>query len=92
MTAHAQALLIQTAAFVLASIIDVGWDIQMGVWVSCLLFWVAFFLLYLSHRCHVTRLDLFFLRLGSVPFLLFGTLILWPLVESTLLVTLRPAE
>ena len=91
MAAHTQALLIQAVAFFLANMIMDGHRMLNGVVVSCLLFWVAFFLLFLRHHCHVTRFDLFFLRWGSLPFVLVGTPILAPLVESILHRILRPS-
>jgi len=38
------------------------------------------FLLYLGHRCHFTRVDLFLVRWGSVLFIVIGVLLLRPLV------------
>jgi hypothetical protein len=92
MTAHVQAVLTQAAAFILASTIVDGGRTQNGVLAGCLMFWITFFFLFFWHRCHVTRFDLFFLRWGSVPFLLVGTLMFWPLVESSLQPMLRPPE
>jgi hypothetical protein len=92
MSAHTQALLIQAVAFFLANMIMDGGRILHGVVVSCLLFWVSFFLLVLWHRSHVSRFDLLFLRWSSLPFVLVGTPILAPLVESTLNRIMRPAE
>lgn len=85
MAAHAQALLIQAVAFIaIISTIPDGGRVLTGLVVSCLLFWVTFFLLYLSHRCHATRFDLLFLRWGSVPFVLVGSPLLRPLMEPIL--------
>ena len=84
MAAHTQALLIQAVAFILACMIMDGGRILHGLVVSCLFFWVTFFLLFSWHRCNVTRFDLLFLRWGCVPFVFVGTPILAPIVESIL--------
>jgi hypothetical protein len=83
MTAGAQALLIQAVAciLVMGTVPDGGYMLN-GLVVSCFLFWVTFLLLFWAHRCLVTRFDLFFLRWGSVPFVLVGTPLLAPLVAS----------
>jgi len=88
MTAHAQAVLIQAVAFVfvLGTVPD-GGRMRNGLIAGCLLFWITYYLLQL---CHLTRFEQFFLRWGSVPFVLLGVLVLAPMVESFLQSTVYP--
>jgi hypothetical protein len=82
MAAHTQALTVQVAAFLfLSGLLDMG-RTDYGLLAACLLFWATFFLLFLCHRGHVTKFDLFFLRWGSLPFVLVGLLILPRYVKS----------
>jgi hypothetical protein len=82
MTARAQALLIQAVALLLPlSLILDGERTLNAVAVSCVLFWFTFFFLSLSHRFHLTRFDLLFLRWGLLAFVLIGTPLLRPAVE-----------
>lgn len=78
MAARTQALLIQAVALFVANFNADGGHLLAAVVASCSLFWVTFFLLFLSHRCHVTRFDLFFLRWGTIPFVLVGAPIIEP--------------
>jgi hypothetical protein len=82
MSAHAQAMLTQAVACFLACELRDGGRVFDGLVASCVLFWVTFFLLLLFQRGHLTRLNRFFLRWGSLPFVFIGTPILTPLVES----------
>ena len=92
MSAHAQALLIQLVAFILANTILDGGRILNAVLVSCLLFWGTAGVLFLYRRGSFSALDRVFLRWGSLPFLLIGTPLLMPVVESFLRLILRPAD
>ena len=81
MTARAQALLIPAVALLAAGLILDGGNTLNAVAVSCVLFWVTFFFLSLSHRFHLTRFRLLFLRWGLLAFVLIGTPLLRPVME-----------